>query len=258
VDRRPPDPRKLSTLPVRTAVVLREFVQRLLGWADDRADAVELAVRSITLTAHHRAALVLSGAGDLVPIARALHRRIFGDDRTFAVADPRRNDGPASVRMPASHRTAAQALAAVRGGSLCVRSERLPHDFASVTAQLRHTNDVVLIICAHERNEASPLLVRPAPTHVPPLTGRTSELPRIIDEYALDAITALDAANAGFTKRDHDWVHRHASESLAAIEKATLRLVAIRATGTPSAAAARVGMAPVSLLRWLERRRQHR
>jgi len=39
------------------------------------------------------------------------------------------------------------------------------------------------------------------------------------------------------------------------IEKATLRLVAIRESRNLSAAAARLGMAPVSLSRWIGRRK---
>jgi hypothetical protein len=50
---------------------------------------------------------------------------------------------------------------------------------------------------------------------------------RIIYEYALDAVAELDAAETGFTEADHAWVHAHASGSLAEIEKATLRLVAV-------------------------------
>jgi DNA-binding protein Fis len=44
--------------------------------------------------------------------------------------------------------------------------------------------------------------------------------------------------------------------SLSAIEKAVLRCVALRSSTNMSRAAARLGMAPVSLSRWLERRRQ--
>ena len=54
---------------------------------------------------------------------------------------------------------------------------------------------------------------------------------------------------------DNAWVRQHASASLAEIEKATLRLIALRASRTLSAAAERLGMAPVSLSRWMERRR---
>jgi transposase-like protein len=46
-----------------------------------------------------------------------------------------------------------------------------------------------------------------------------------------------------------------ATTSLSEIEKATLRLVALRSSATVSQAAARLGMAPVSLSRWVARRK---
>jgi DNA-binding protein Fis len=50
-------------------------------------------------------------------------------------------------------------------------------------------------------------------------------------------------------------VQGHAAGSLAEIEKATLRLVTLRTAGNLSDAAARLGMAPVSLDKWLRHRR---
>jgi DNA-binding transcriptional LysR family regulator len=46
----------------------------------------------------------------------------------------------------------------------------------------------------------------------------------------------------------------HAAATLGEIEKATLRLTAIRMRGSIGRAAARLGMAPVSLSRWIGRR----
>jgi hypothetical protein len=46
----------------------------------------------------------------------------------------------------------------------------------------------------------------------------------------------------------------HGTSSLSEIEKSTLRLVALRAAPNMSNAAARLGMAPVSLSRWIDRR----
>jgi hypothetical protein len=86
------------------------------------------------------------------------------------------------------------------------------------------------------------------------LRDRASELPKIIDEYALDAIEALAAPTDCFTDVDRSWVAAHASWSLEQIEKATLRLVALRTSRNVSGAAARLDMAPVSLTRWLARR----
>src|SRR5436190_20588610 len=86
------------------------------------------------------------------------------------------------------------------------------------------------------------------------LATRSDELSRIIDAYAQDALAELDASGTGFADTDHAWVREHAAGSLAEIEKATLRLVALRASSNTTIAAARLGMAQVSLVRWLGRR----
>jgi hypothetical protein len=93
------------------------------------------------------------------------------------------------------------------------------------------------------------------PVRIPSLRARTDELPRIVDEYAVDAIAELRALGLGLTAADRQWVLNSAPLTLAEIEKATLRLVAIRASRNISNAAARLGMAPVSLQRWISRRR---
>jgi len=99
------------------------------------------------------------------------------------------------------------------------------------------------------------LLAGPVPIDVPSLRDRASELPRIVDEYAAEAIKALHARAGSFTDRERDWVMANAATSLDEIEKATLRLVALHLSfGVRTAAAERLGMAPVSLARWLDRR----
>ncbi|TMQ11965.1 MAG: hypothetical protein E6J90_33095 [Deltaproteobacteria bacterium] len=231
---------------------LRNFLARLLGWTNERA--VDLALRSVEVAADHRAALVLHGAEDLVPIARSLHRHVLGAAPPFVVCDPRRSAAPASVRSPANYENGVRAVAAAAGGALCVRACRLPSDFPATTSRLRDTDDVMLVVCVASEYEDGPLLVRPAPICVPPLAAREAELPRIIDEYARDAITELNAGRSAFTDADHAWVREHAAGSLTEIEKATLRLVALRASRNTTVAAARLGMAQVSLVRWLERR----
>ena len=64
----------------RRSVALRGFLSRLLGWRSKRLQVVDHALRSIRMAATHRTALVLCGDGDLVPIARAIHRWAFGAD----------------------------------------------------------------------------------------------------------------------------------------------------------------------------------
>ena len=172
---------------------MRSFCARILGWTDEREELVEHALCSLKLAATHRAALVLLGETDLVPIARTLHRRVLGADRPFVVCDPRRRDGKhyESVRSPVNYGTGLAAFQEARGGSLCVRGHRLPRDFSSVVAQLRSTDDVQLIVCSEGRDDAHPFLALPVPIRIPSLIVRTDELPRIVDEYAVDAIAEL-------------------------------------------------------------------
>lgn len=231
---------------------LRSYVERILGWRNP--DAIDRALRSIHLGAARQAALVLRGEGDLVPIAVALHRRALGVAAPFVMSDPRRGNTPASVRSPANSEHCLAAFAAARGGTLCIRARRLPVDFAQVLTAVRDPNSCVqLVVCCHAGDDRDPLLAVPAPIDVPPLRDRTDDLARITDEYAQDAATAL-WAHEPLTNGDRAWIVEHASTSLDQIEKATLRLTALRMSTNMSAAAARLGMAPVSLCRWLERR----
>jgi hypothetical protein len=124
-----------------------------------------------------------------------------------------------------------------------------------VVARIRATSDVQIIVCSDRHDDTHPFLTLPVPIGVPSLAVRTDELPRIVEEYAVDAIAELRALGPGFTAADHQWVLEHAPMTLAEIEKATLRLVALRASRNMSGAAARLGMAPVSLSRWIGRRK---
>ncbi len=231
---------------------LRGFIERLLGWSDERT--VELAARSLARALVHRTTLVLCGEGDMVPIALALHRRTLGPDRPFIVCDPRRGTKAASVRSPASRASGVAAFEAAIGGSLCMRMRRLPDDFPALVVRLRDANDVLCAVCTDQLADPHPPLILPAPRVVPPLAERSAELDRIIAEYAGDAIAELAVPPSSFTANDHAWVRDHAAASLAEIEKATLRLVTLRASRSLSHAAAQLGMVAVSLSRWLDRR----
>lgn len=120
---------------------------------------------------------------------------------------------------------------------------------------LRCTDNVQYIVCSVEDDESDPLLVVPAPIRLPPIADRSRELPRIVDEYAVDAIAMLSAHHSCFTDTDRAWILEYRASSLSEIEKATLRLVALRTSANMSMAAERLGMAPVSLSRWAHRRR---
>jgi hypothetical protein len=241
---------------VNVETALHSFCARILGWTDERKGAVDHALRSIELAADHSAALVLLGETDLVPIAHALHRRTLGPKHPFIVCDRNRRNTRASVRSPSNQESGIAAFRAARGGSLCVRASSLPDDFSSMAALVRDPRaSVQLIVCADGRYNTHPFLTLPVPIRVPSLRTRTDELPRIIDEYALDAIAALGARDGCFTDDDRTWIIEHSPLTLPEIEKATLRLVALRMSKNCTRAAARLGMAPVSLSRWIDRRK---
>lgn len=236
------------------SVALRGFLSRTLGWRSDRIEVVDHALRSIRLAATRRVALVLCGDGDLVPMAHSIHRHALGPDRPFVVCDPRRREGNATVRSAENHKTGLGALAAATGGSLCIRSQRRPRDWSAVIAALRDPGSrVQLVVCAEAPEDCEPFLA--PPITVPPLASRSDELDRIITEYSEDAIAELGTLRTSFVPADREWVRTYSSSSLPDIEKATLRLVAIRESRNLSSAAERLGMAPVSLSRWVGRRR---
>lgn len=234
---------------MRNRKELRAFLARILGW--DRERIVERAERSVELAADGRVALLLCGEGDPVQLSWALHRRISDSDQPFVVCDTRRGDQPASVRAPASRGTLAGAREAAEDGTLCLSLRRPPPDLAESAPLLYAAEDTMLILCAAEP-PMSALALRPAPVVVPPLASRAQDLPRIIDEYAAEAVA--DLGSGRFTASDFEWVLQNAATSLDEIDKATRRLVAVRGSANTTAAAARLGMTLVALSRWLDRR----
>jgi len=233
-------------------IALRGFLARILGWSSDRAETVDLAVRSVRLATTRRAALALCGDGDLVPIARGLHRYSLGDDRPFVLCDPRRRTTEHSAPLE-NYTVGMDAFRAAIGGSMCMWVKRLPRDFADVTTALRDPGTRVQLIVCGVRPPDSKELVS-APIEVPPLSSRPDEIERVIDEYAGDAVTALHAS-ASLTPVDRDWVRLHSATSLPEIEKGTLRIIALREAGNIARAAAMIGMAHASLGEWIGRRR---
>ena len=233
-------------------IALRSFLARILGWASHRSETVDLALRSVRLAATQRAALALCGDGDLVPIARGLHRYAMGEDRPFVLCDPRRRDTePSAARH--SHGSGMQAFRAAAGGSMCLGTKRLPRDFAEVMTALRDPSTRVQLIVYGLRPPDRKELVS-APIEVPSLSSRDDEIDRVIDEYAGDAATTLRVP-ANLSRVLRDWVRTHSAASLPEIEKGTLRILALREAGNVARAAAMLGMAHASLGEWIGRRR---
>jgi hypothetical protein len=233
-------------------ITLRDFLARLLGWSSDRHETVDLALRSVRLSATRRAALALCGEGDLVTIARGLHRFSLGDETPFILCDPKRRESEEKAALE-NYTVGMRAFQAAAGGTMCMWAKRLPRDFAEVTQALRDPRTrVQLIVCGVRPPDRKELVS--APIEIPPLASRPEEIDRIIDEYAGDAANVLKVG-ASFTPVDRAWVRVHSATSLPEIEKGTARIVALREAGNVARAAALLGMAHASLGEWIGRRR---
>jgi hypothetical protein len=107
-----------------------------------------------------------------------------------------------------------------------------------------------LIVCL-PRDDRRTALVGPMPIRMPSLKRRAAELARIVGEYACDAAAELHVTPECFTRQDLQWVIARSAGSVAEIEKATMRLLTLKVSTTPQAAADRLGMSRVSLMRWM-------
>jgi hypothetical protein len=228
---------------------LRQFIERVLGWGDPRS--VDRAIRLMERSALHGTPLVFSGDRDrdLVRIAHAIHRRAFGIESRFVLADPRRVPRSAGL---VSRPTVTTALEVAAGGVLCVRSQHPPRDFARAVNQLPDVG-ARLVVCADAWERCAVLLSIADPIRVPTLASRLHELPKIVDGYADDARADLGLA-ASFMASHRLWVMRHCA-SLPEIALATRRLVALQRAGTVAGAADLLGIGHTSLGEWLARRR---
>lgn len=238
------------------SIALRNFCSRLLGWNDERVADVDHALRAIRLASTGRAPLMLTGSGDLVPTAHAIHRYSLGDRVPFVVSDPRRTNTSPTVRSPANCASGVDALRKAYGGTLCVRAGRLPRDFAEILTAFREPEcPTQLMICYR-----TTLLPNAAQIDIPSLNSRRSDLPRLVSEYIDDATHALRAPDDCLDQQDKEWILDHAAFgrelTISGIEKAALRAVALKMTGDLTAAARLLGMARVSLERWIKRRNE--
>jgi hypothetical protein len=230
---------------------LREFCCRLFGWSDDHASQVDDVMWTLVTAVARRTAIGLQGESDLVPIAHALHVRLVGADQPFVVCDPRRRDCAGSVRAPPSRKAGMPALDAAVGGSVCLRSNRLPDDFDALAAAFHESASAALFVCLHSSDRITDLLCRPL--KIPSLTERLPEFPRLLNEYLDEAAHSLGTPPIRLSRPMQQSVLLHV-KSLSDLEKVALRLVAIQSSGNLYRAAHQLHMAPVSLIRWMSRR----
>jgi FHA domain-containing protein len=237
---------------------LRGYLARLLGWSNACREYVDRALRSVRAAATRLVPLILSGQGELVSVASSLHGHVIGRDKPFILCDQRRRRAEADVRSVANISDPYQALRAAIGGSLCLLRRRMPQNTSPIRDEFSCPRPrVQIIICRGTDERAATDAWRTLsadPVVIPPLAERANEVDRIISEYATEALKEVGVAHMAFPEEDFDWVRSYSSSTLAEIEKGTRRLVALRAGGNVSSAAARLGMAAVSLSRWFGRR----
>lgn len=230
---------------------LRSFCRRVYGWDRGQAALVEDAMGFLLSAITRCAVIPLRGQGDLVPIAHALHRRMFGTQRPFVVCDPRRHEGDGSVRSPPNRRTSARALDAAAGGSVCIRSVRLPVDYPLLAPSRRDSTGTQLFVCLDKDDPIVDLLY--PPLRIPSLAERAPDLERLLAEYVDDATQALGVSSMRLSGAMLAAILSRA-ESLADLEKSATRVVVLKSAPNISRAAEQLGMAPVSLTRWASRR----
>ena len=231
---------------------LRVFCRRLLGSSDARSVQVNDAVVGMLTAVARGMPIALRGTSDLVPVAYALHRRIVGVDRPFVVCDPRRHEGEGSVCAPPNRGTVALALEAAVDGSICLRSRRLPADFDRLCQSVRDAVPFpTVFICLHSDDRLRDLLCRPL--KIPPPAARAAASHPLLQEARDEATTALGTERLQLPRQARQGVLERVA-SFAELEKTALRIVALASARNPSQAAVRLGIAPVSLKRWLHRR----
>jgi len=236
-------------------IALRNALARMIGWSAARADAIDQALRILRMAATGRAVFVLCGQPGLLSLAEELHRLTLTEQRPFVFCDPRRR----TALEETEHFTRCvtdglTAVAQARDGTICIDDQRRPGDLVEMLDALHrpgHTAQLMVLA----RNARKGDVYSSAPVVIPPLRSRRDELERIIMEYEADAVRRLGIDALELTPAQRDWIGERSSETLSEIQAATLRLIAIRHTGSIAGAATLLRMSRSGLGKWLERRR---
>lgn len=223
---------------VEDAATIRErhLLERLLGWSTERRSAVDRAMRAVREYRSARVPLWLTGTDDLVAIARRIHDEVQ-PRQPFEV-----------VELHGRISKLAAAISEPRVGTVCTWARKMPADAHKIRALLAQRQPQCnVIVCARTPDQVIAI-------EIPALATRQTELERIIDEYGTDALAKLGAAPASFAPIDRDWLVAHPPDTLAEIQEATLRLIAVREFGGVTHAAPKLGLTHSALSRWMSRR----
>jgi hypothetical protein len=199
---------------------------------------------------------MLCGDGDLVHVARQIHRQTLAD-QPFIVCDPRRAQSGGTARSPRNIEKPMDALGAAAGGTLCLHAPRLPDEFQRMVERWRGSETrVQLVLCSRS---VDPVLTTVADSLVlVPLFMRWRERVRIIDEVAAEAAIELGIAAPVVSDADRQVILAFDAATLPELETATARVVAIRHWaehgGGIARAAQELGVGHATLAEWAERR----
>jgi hypothetical protein len=149
-------------------------------------------------------------------------------------------------------KTGIAALQAAVGGSLLLRSNRLPKDMGAFTTTLRqHGSTSTLFVCLYGRDRLGDLLC--PSIEIPSFKQRMPDLPSLVDACIGDAAEALGVTGPKFSEPARTSVIAHV-KSLSELEKTTRRLVALMTAPSAGQAAQRLDMTRVGLVYWVRRR----
>jgi hypothetical protein len=233
----------------RRSVVLRALLARMLGWDATRFRSIDRALRALRGWTTLRAPLGLIGEGDLIAVARRLHRETVGASGPFVTCLPRTRREP-SASAPRNYPRAIDGLAAAAGGTLCIIAGRPPVDLRDALKRIDDPEHAArVVVCSRAPTDIASVAIR-----IPALSERLPEVERVVEEFAIDAIAAHNAKPTSWTARDREWLLERSPRTLAEIEVATSRLVAVREWGGVTKAAPHVGLSHAALSRWLSRR----
>jgi len=211
----------------------------VIGWS--RAAAVDEAVQAVRKATIWRSGLLLCGAGDLTGVARRIHDHVVGADQPFVVC-------AGELAVPALERAA----------TLCLAGKRPARDLPELAAAMRlpgrKPRTIVCAPASADVPDVMAMLAKAAMIELPALATRQDELPRIIDGYAADAVTALGAPSTGFREHEHRWLAATGPETLEQVEELALRVVALRNWGV-SGGSAKLGITHGALSTWASRRK---
>jgi hypothetical protein len=130
----------------------------------------------------------------------------------------------------------------------------MPRDFEGMLAAFRRPENAAQLTLYSEWAS----LPNAAQIEIPSLDSRRSEFLRIVREYVEDAARTLQVPDSCLDSADINWIVKHSAldcePTHSDIEKAALRITAIKITHDLGEAAELLGMRKVSLERWRTRR----